>query len=346
MTLRGLQTIWEATYVAPIHFAIARGRLQRGMMGEGDPPVTVFMIVAHSNPGLLARLAGRLEAPWARTLLMIDQKADLASFERALAGRSAAFMPPETRVNVQWGGIGLTMAAIRMMREALVRWPVERFCMLSGVDYPVRPIEEIGRRLAGDTEFVRVDRRLDPTRTGVHDDFVRYSYFNDVRLLNPRSSPFPLLQRAATRTLHLRPRQERPELVPYHGSGWWCISGDAARWALDHLDRHPGFLAWLRHVNCPDEIFLQTLLKASPFAGRIAQDGTRAGTEDDQDPNVHGCHYVDWSDSTSSSPKILAIEDLDRMVRSTALFARKIDPVRSAPLLAALDERAERHTMV
>ena len=304
------------------------------------PPVPriAFMIVAHNNPGLLARLVARLQAPWSRVVVLIDAKADQRAFAAALAGQ-AVLLPAPSRVDVQWGGIGLTTAALRMMRVAIDGFPAERLCMLSGVDYPIKPIAAIGAALAGDTEFLRVDRALDASGSGLHDDFIRYAYFNDVRALNPRSTPFPLVQRAATRALHLVRRPQIPGLALFHGCGWWCVTREAADWVLDYFTRRPAVFDWLRNVNCPDEIFMQTLLKASPFAGRIAQDMTRPRPVETE-AHLHGCHYIDWSQAGQSSPKVLDLGDLPAIARSSALFARKIDPVRSAGLLDALDRAA------
>lgn len=299
-------------------------------------PRTVFMVVAHNNPALLARLVGRLRADWARVVVLIDAKADQGPFETALRGGDVTFLPADQRVDVQWGGIGLTLSALRMMRTAIASFSADRLCMLSGVDYPIKPIDDIGRALGGTTEFVRVDRVLDPAGSGLHDDFIRSPHFNDVRLLNPRSSPAPLVQRAALRALRLVPRRRLAGLTLHHGGGWWCITRAAADWVLDYVHRQPDVIAWLRHANCPDEIFMQTLLKASPFAGAIAQDMTISSAAT-AEPNVHGCHYVDWSAARSSSPKLMEIGDLPALRASSALFTRKLDPARSATLMDALD---------
>ena len=303
-------------------------------------PRTVFMIVAHNNPALFGRLVARLKAPWTHVVALIDAKADQRVFEDAAKGADVTFLPDDQRVDVQWGGIGLTMAALRMMREALASHSAERVCMLSGVDYPIKPIEEIGRALSGDTEFVRVDRRLDPAGSSIHDAFVNRPYFNDLRYLNPRSSPVRPLQRAAMRALSLVPRKPLPGLPLYHGCGWWCLTRDAASWILDYFAQHPQVLSWLRHANCPDEIFIQTLLKASPYASSIAQDMTLP-RPDQPGATLHGCHFIDWSDTRSSSPKLLDLDDLPALRASTALFARKIDPHRSEGLLDALDRAVD-----
>lgn len=307
---------------------------------EAGYPRTAFMIVAHNNPELFARLVARLQAPWARVFALIDAKADQHVFAQAVAGHPVTFLNAESRVDVHWGGIGLTTAMIRLMREAVRQFSPDRLVLLSGVDYPIQPMAEIGRRLRGDLQFVRVDRALDGRRSGNHDDFVRYFHFHDTPLLNPRSSAVPRLQRVATRALRVLPRQQLADTRFFHGCGWWSITGAAAAWVLRRVDERPEMFDWLKHANCPDEIFIQTMLKASPYASAIAQDYTvRDAAPGD---NVHGCHYIDWSQATSPSPKILDLSDWPSLETSSALFARKFDPTRSATLLAALDDRFAR----
>jgi hypothetical protein len=45
---------------------------------------------------------------------------------------------------------------------------------------------------------------------------------------------------------------------------------------------------------------------------------------------------VDWSEG-GASPRVLTSFDLDRLVRSSALFARKFDPRVDAAVIDALD---------
>lgn len=304
---------------------------------EATTPRVAFLIVAHNNPELFARLVGRLQAPWARVFALIDAKADQHRFAQAAADHPVIFLSAASRIDVQWGGIGLTTAALALMREAVRQFSPDRLVLLSGVDYPLRSMGEIGRGLNGDAQFVRVDRALDGRRSGNHDDFVRYFHFHDVPWLNPRSSPAPRLQRLATRMLRVLPRKPLAGHQLFHGCGWWSITGAAAAWVLRRLDEHPELFDWLRHANCPDEIMFQTMLKASPYASAISHDCTVLDVPPDD--TVHGCHYIDWSQHDASSPKTLDLTDLPRLQRSSALFARKMDPVRSATLLAALDEQ-------
>jgi hypothetical protein len=76
-----------------------------------------------------------------------------------------------------------------------------------------------------------------------------------------------------------------------------------------------------RRASSPDESFFQTVLVNSPLRDRLVNDDLR---------------YVDWSEG-GASPRVLTSYDLDRMLASHALFARKFDPAVDAEVLDVLD---------
>jgi hypothetical protein len=305
-------------------------------MMAADPPRTIFLILAHEHPDLLARLVGRLQAPWSEVLVHIDRKVDQRPFAAATAGLPAGFVPQESRVDVSWGSISQVAAILRLLKLGLAT-PAERLCLLSGADYPVKPLAEIGRAFAGQTEFISVEREPDFHGTRVHDLFVRYPHFNHIKMLNPRSpKASQRLQHIVRKIARRFPRRPPKEPRLFHGSCWWALTRNAAESAVAYIDQRPEFIRWLTFANSPDEIIMQSVLKAGRFQGQIAHDWTRASGEPSED-NLYGCHYMDWSDVKASSPKILDLGDLPRIQASSALFARKIHPVQSRSLLDALD---------
>jgi hypothetical protein len=77
----------------------------------------------------------------------------------------------------------------------------------------------------------------------------------------------------------------------------------------------------------PDELFFQTILMSSTVAETVV------------DSNVR---YLDWS--RRPAPAILGVGDLEAMLASGALFARKFDITVDAKILDLLDERFERES--
>jgi hypothetical protein len=75
-------------------------------------------------------------------------------------------------------------------------------------------------------------------------------------------------------------------------------------------------------------------VKQSPFASRITHDFETASSPIEYFlSNEHGCHYIDWNAQGESLPKVLELEDLDKLLGCQCLFARKFDERRSAALV-------------
>jgi hypothetical protein len=110
-------------------------------------------------------------------------------------------------------------------------------------------------------------------------------------------------------------------LDPYVGTAYWCLSRECLRLVEDTVRRRPDLVAEFRRVSHPDESFFQTIIMNSPLAHSVEDDDLR---------------YIDWSDGLPS-PLVLTLADLDRLLASPQLFARKFDPRVDAEVLGAID---------
>ena len=90
------------------------------------------------------------------------------------------------------------------------------------------------------------------------------------------------------------------------------------------MHANPQVVRFFRHVFVPDEIFFQTILMNSPLHDEIENDNLR---------------YVEWS--REPAPAVLGVDDLDAMLSSGKLFARKFDPTVDDAVLAELDRRLD-----
>jgi hypothetical protein len=289
---------------------------------------TAFLILAHKRPDMVARLAKRLVHPDTRLFVHVDRKAAIAPFQTALAGL-AEFVPEARRLDVRWCGFSTLAAVLILARTALAAAPeAERFVLISGADYPARPIGEILSALDPDLERIAIDRRLDPQGGTYLDSYVARTFLTDLPWLNERSG-LPLAARLARVVERRLPRLSPYPLPVYHGAAWWALTrgGLAAVLAAERAD--PRLVSWFRWARAPDELAIHTLLMASDRAGRIVPAG--------QAPHLHGVHYIDWENPNPDLPRTLELSDLPAIQASGALFARKIDPERSASLLDALD---------
>jgi hypothetical protein len=297
-----------------------------------SPVQLVFLVLAHENPAQLARLLRSLEASSPRVFVHVDGSRPLAPFRQAAAGMNhVEFLDGPDRIPVFWAGFSMVRATLNLMRRA--REQVQgraRFCLLSGMDYPIKDAKTIQSTLASDMEFIRVDTRL---LTGAwHLRHVRFAHFMDFR--GTRISVVrKLVQRIRI------PRAVTCKIPLYWGSQWWALTGDCVDFVLSFIQRHPEYSDFHRHTFAPDEIFFHSIVKSSPFP--ISHDFERAS---DVPAFVarpeRGVHFIDWVVVDGKPrPKTMGLDDLERLVASPALFTRKcIDPA-STPLLDALDKR-------
>ena len=125
----------------------------------------------------------------------------------------------------------------------------------------------------------------------------------------------------------LPPRTMPAGLEPVGRSQWMSLTLDAVRYLLEYLDGHPGVAKFFKLTWAPDEILFQTILYNSPFRSSLVNNNLR---------------YIDWSKG-QASPKVLKVEDLDGMLASGKLFARKFDLAQFPEVIEKLDKKIQDH---
>ncbi len=302
-----------------------------------------YVISAYKLPEMLVRLVRRLDSPRALFLIHVDRKTEPEVFERMrapLAGReNVVFLP---RHLCHWGDFGHVRATLKGIRHLVDHRIDFRYAiLLTGQDYPIKPVAEIERFFLEDTdrEFIVFspmprDEWKGGGRfgSGGMDRIERWHF----RLFG-RPVSYPGKAKFDSRLLtwiwaHLnrrfRPKRRFPAgFRPYGGNAYWCLTRECVRHIHDFVSQHRSFVRFFHHVRIPDEIFIQTIVGNSPFAERAAGKDLR---------------FVDWDRERARAagtrpPAVLDSADLPRLAGSSALFARKFDSTVSAGLLDAID---------
>lgn len=297
-----------------------------------------FVVLAHDRPQLLARLLAVLRHPSARTYLHLDRRVALDPFARALEAAGAGEVAMLPRHATSWASPELVDAGLEGLRRG-VEDGCDYLLLLSGRDFPLRPVEEIVAfaERAGSRSYVEHFPLPDSRwRLGGRDrtDFYTYTVRGRRETCVPRGEDTSHLNRRGrllNRLLRLRglgkPGRHFPSYArAYGGSQWWNLSREAAEHVLGFLDEHPDYRRYHEHTLAPDEIFFQSILAGTGFA-------ERAEVVDDS------LRFMRWP-ADESHPRVLGVDDLPAMRESGALFARKFDPAVDAAVLERLSERA------
>ncbi|SEK30791.1 Core-2/I-Branching enzyme [Roseateles sp. YR242] len=229
-----------------------------------------YLLLVHNAPDHLRRLVNGLRHPDALLFMHIDKKSRMSDFE-SLAAEGVRFTP--NRIAVHWGDYSQVEAILELMRTAAAApEPIERFVLLSGVDYPVHSMAY------------------------VHDFFERRpraEFLNLVEMPNAkqgkpesriaqrvaRPGPFRYLERALLKAGLVKEwrdyHQHLEGLQPYGGATWWALTRPCVEHVLNFVDTHQELSHYFSTTVCADETFIHTIVGNSPFLPQVARNVTR-----------------------------------------------------------------------
>lgn len=286
-----------------------------------------FCIECHKYTPVLQELCRQLQHPEADIFIHVDAKSDIRDF--APLRPLARFIHPRSKV--YWGEYGQIDCMLKLLR-ATCSGDYRYIAILSGDTLPLRPCVQIHDFLEAcyPRQFADMQPELHITELTQKMQWCHYPDRNDwigrlpgyfrkrlYKRLRPGDNPY-------FRTL---PPLEK-------GSNWIVVTDRFRDFVFDYLRTHPDYIRAFRHSHCGDEIFFQTLMGISEFAGA----NTRR-------PLV----YTRWVGEGAPHPETFGTNDLPRLLqaRDTAaevpyLFARKIaDDLDIARYRAAFFPRPE-----
>jgi hypothetical protein len=277
-----------------------------------------YLILAHAHPEQLIRMMARLRVPGTTFAVHVDGRAEASV--RAEVARCAAEHDDVLLAEPQrcyWGTYALVQATLECIGVLLASGRAFDYAvLLSGQDYPIKRPEHVANFFAEKqgAQFIEAFPLDAPNRW------------------TPQGGRFQAMARVNRYTWTVRsrilqlplPRRFPLGWRPHGGSQWWALSREALLWVLQTLRESPRVTRYFRHTFIPDEAMFQTMLANSPFAERMS---------------AETLHYIDWERPNPKYPRTLEEEDFDRLAASSALFARKMHPQRSAGLLERVDSQ-------
>jgi hypothetical protein len=275
----------------------------------------VFLIAAHKDPAQLNALVEQLRDDDFLIYVHLDAKGAISPGEVHPAARQV-----RERVAVHWGCFSQVQATLNSLKQIVAEVPdFDKVLFLSAQDFPLLSNPALKAALDG----LRGQELLDTVAIGREPgqwaaDY-RYQYFYRDEGGKPARLACSLANRAM-RAFGIR-RRLPAGLRPWGGSSWWALSRDCVAALLERVRREPGLIRFFRGVSCPDEMFFQTLVMNSPFAGRVLSENFR---------------YIQWPEQGARNPKVLDEHDFERIAASKAHFCRKIDSRASAGLMPRL----------
>jgi hypothetical protein len=283
-----------------------------------------YVVISHREPAQVLRLVRALtEGPGARVLVRHDPRhAPLDPAALAAAGAEAL----HDDIQVEWAARSYLELMLRCLGAARERHDPDWALVLSGQDYPLRPLASIEADLAASPADCRLGslRAVETHRPRTDVEFFlrcRYRHYARPRAL----PPLPGRLRPLIYTRELPPlvgirRLARPPLPLYVSSDWLALRRPALAAVLAAADDRR-LSRYFRRVAVPSEAFFASVLEHDPTL-TVDRDNGR---------------YARFASPTAAHPDTLTSADLDALLASAADFARKFDIARDATVLDHLD---------
>lgn len=273
-------------------------------------------MIVHKDPGQVRRLIERIydaEDHYYLSIFLNHQNGSLDRWkEEFQAFDDNLTMVPQ--YGNGWGSFPLVQATLDAM-QYYRDIDYDYFINLSGQCYPLKTVTEIKERLRSDRGKGFLECHPLPWDRWVDED----GGFD--RIHRTWYKPFKSMSKVSLPRL----RKELPQqMEPFGGSQWFCLPKDQVDYVLDLIGKRPEIVRFFERTLIPDELFFQTILMNSPFKDSIRSDDN--------------LRFIDWQKKCVPLPALLLSEDLDRLLGSNKLFARKFDIAMDGQVLNLLDQ--------
>jgi len=279
------------------------------------------LITAYRDFPALSRLVTRFDPSFFKIYIHVDKRTPISREQIGeLRGLGASVV---SRYSIRWGSITHLYAIIDLLRQAVHAGGVDYVHLISGQDYPLTGPGEFERRCDGRI-FMNLST-LSGESKYIKD---RYRYRNLFYFLQtgPRGSGrLHRLMDWPSRLIQSLLGMGRSKFGPftrlYKGIMWMSFPAAAGA----ELVSDPAAAAFLRAIRTtyvPEEIFFPTYFLNSHWRESVVDDNLR---------------HVDWTNRNGSIPAFLDESDLQPILSSNALFARKMSSDISGELLDQID---------
>lgn len=282
-----------------------------------------YIILAHKQPEQLYKLIERLDDNFSTFFIHIDKKKSIADFNNLLVFKDKVQFIKREASN--WGGIGIVIAilnAFKVIKEC--NQEKRQIILLSGQDYPIKTNNHIDDFFSTSKYSVFIEYWSMPNfevwkDKGGMGRISKYYFGKKIyqkylaKTINFIAIILPFLKRALPYNLK-----------PFCGWMWWSIDNYALEYILQFINKHPKYLKYHKYTFVPDEFFFQTILLNSKDKRLLAS------------ITNNNMRYIRWQEG-KAHPDTLRVNDLQNLLQSDALFARKFDPDKDKLIISRID---------
>ncbi|MHA6279852.1 beta-1,6-N-acetylglucosaminyltransferase [Salinimicrobium sp. CAU 1759] len=302
--------------------------------------------MVHTNPRQVERLINRLDAPWTKFIVHVDQRVDINPFLSLLESKeNVEFIKAPYREKGTWGDIGIVKATINALELAYIGRSNDYFILMSGQDYPLQKPKEIqsffkthrGKNYITSYSLPypswekggmhRIERyKINKSEKRGHFLFLPSIFEEDFYTKKTAGHINFMRKTGKIRDIgKIFIKRKFPQyLKPYAGSQWWALEGRTVEHVLHFIKDKPEYIEYHKYSLLPDEMFFQSIILSAEqqFSTEISKT------------------YVNWERPSGPLPVTFGEHDFMELKRAAEeyLFARKFDASRDSEILDLIDQ--------
>ena len=265
-------------------------------------------IQCHNKPELINSLLNNMPEKYFDFYIHVDKKSNI---EEKICKQGNVYFCE--RLNVKWGRFSQVEATLKMFN--LIDGKKYSYVhLISGNDYLIKSISYIKDFFSSDNQNQYIQsEKLPENSTWSWQGMDRFMVWYPQWLIQRPSKKIRRFIRIIYREFVMRTvvfrRKNQPVSNFFGGSQWFSITGECMEWMKTFLHEHPKYVNFFKHSVCCDEVFFATLIRYSPYQDKIMNENLR---------------FMVWNDRVTGGPKELEKKDVDTMVGSKCVWARKI----------------------
>jgi len=278
-----------------------------------------IMIMAHKNRAQLEKLITYFDGK-CDIIIHLDKGSDFTREDEVYLSRLSGVRHVSRKIAVHWGGYSLLRCQLHLLEQALRHSDCRYVHMLSGQDYPLRPLDDFLHFFGlSDKEFIEGAHLPAPHWDGNTYKRIQHYYFTDWFRLSS-DVEIQKVWDFADKQDRWGIRRRIPDQVKhlYGGSAWFSLTRACAEAVIGYSRKHPSLLRRFRYTFAPDELYIQTVARHVDFPGKQFGGGN--------------LRFIHWLKSGANHPACLDEAFFHEISSSGAFFARKYEQPECAKL--------------
>ncbi len=286
-----------------------------------------ILIMAHKNMKQVKKLVDFFEGQ-CDVYIHIDKNFKVRDDELKDLENSSGVRGVYRKYRVHWGGFSVLEAEIYLMKCALRDGNAGYFHVLSGEDYPIKPLYNFLHFFSHTSVKGFLSCNHLPSPYTDYNTYHRLQYYIFSDFISCRDDAGQKrLWRIVDWEKKMGIKRRIPDFFPhlYGGSAWFSFSREVTQFVVDYTKKRPAFYNRMRFTYVPEEIYVPTVALNSPYCQQIEW--------------KNNCRTIVWDkNENDKSPKNIKKKDFGELLTNPmGFFARKFDFAQSLDVVGLVD---------